>query len=134
MSVWSITAMSSACSPFTSRLVRLPMRTQPSNSCGPRDPFPRARARFDRLVSRDTAIPKEATRTAELRRRQQLLRVLSGTGVPCVGAQHSAQLVEDARILEPFDGGAGQIARRLLFDAEVALRERSDLRQVRDAQ
>jgi hypothetical protein len=48
--------MSPTRSVFTSRFVRLPSRTQPSNSVAPADPFSRARVRFDRPVSRETAM------------------------------------------------------------------------------
>ena len=56
MSSWSITAMSPGRRPLTSRFVRFPSRAQPVNSVGSADPFPRARARLARPVSRDTAM------------------------------------------------------------------------------
>ena len=50
-----------------------------------------------------------------------------------VRAEHPAELLDHLTVLEPLDRRAGEVAGRLLLDPEVALGERGDLREVRDA-
>src|SRR5215217_4730924 len=67
------------------------------------------------------------------RRLQQLARVASCRGIVAVGAQHPHELADQLPALELGDGGARGLARDVLDDREVAIGERRDLRQVRDA-
>ena len=64
---------------------------------------------------------------------EQLFRVPAGRRVLTVGAQHPDELADDLGLAQLGDGRAGGLARRVLDDREVAVRQRRDLRQVGDA-
>ena len=64
---------------------------------------------------------------------EQLFRVAAGGRVLAVGAEHPDDLADDVGLAQLGDGRAGGLARGVLDDREVAVGQRRDLRQVRDA-
>src|ERR1019366_2133474 len=128
---------------LTSSLVRRPGRTDPATvrTVARRSPetapvgegAPEGLDRVAAIAARVTLTALRRSVCSCSRRASQLARVAARAAVVLVGAEHAHELAEHLALGELDHGGACGVGGGVLDDREVALGERGDLGQMRDA-